>query len=198
MKRLLLIGALALAGASLWAHGVKEYAAIAEDVAVIAGDAQDLYQDLVTDKGVHAATADLVDAWGHLKAAVAVLRHGHDGRAAVAVKELSEAVTRVRAAYEALATDPNVADAGNRVLDIAARTADVVHVLRGGNVGESCASRCDHECGGLDVAACILNCSNHNCHPSCCGCKDGTPGCDGCGASCGQGTACAPADQVLG
>ena len=54
---------------------------------------------------------------------------------------------------------------------------------------ESCASRCKHECGGLNVASCFLNCSNHNCHPSCCGCKDGTAGCDGCGAACASGDA---------
>ena len=53
-----------------------------------------------------------------------------------------------------------------------------------GHVDESCASRCKHECGGLDVASCFLNCSNHGCHPSCCGCKDGGPACEGCGASC--------------
>ena len=62
---------------------------------------------------------------------------------------------------------------------------------------ESCASRCKHECGGINVAACFLNCSNHNCHPSCCGCKDGTAGCDGCGATCSGGD-CGDDPQPVG
>lgn len=199
MKRLL-IGALAMvAGASLWGHGIGELAEVAEDVAVIAADAQSLYTDIATDEGVHTALGDLVAAWGHLKAAVAVLRHGHEGKAAVALQELESAVQGAHDAYRALSGDPNLQDAADRVIDIGVRAADVVHVLKGGNVGESCASRCKHECGGLNVAACFLNCSNHNCHPSCCGCKDGTPGCDGCGATCADGeSACAPGAAALG
>lgn len=51
--------------------------------------------------------------------------------------------------------------------------------------GESCSSRCKHECSGLNVASCALNCVHgHGCYPSCCGCKDGTPMCKSCGATC--------------
>lgn len=58
--------------------------------------------------------------------------------------------------------------------------------LEVGRAMESCASRCSHECSGIDYASCILHCSTPNCHPSCCGCDDGSTGCDGCG-SCGPG-----------
>lgn len=34
---------------------------------------------------------------------------------------------------------------------------------------ESCSSRCNHECDGLNVASCILHCSTPGCHPACCG-----------------------------
>lgn len=52
---------------------------------------------------------------------------------------------------------------------------------------ESCASRCQHECGGLDVASCVLHCSTPHCEPHCCGCSNsGATECDGCG-HCGAG-----------
>jgi len=63
-------------------------------------------------------------------------------------------------------------------------THDQVHSLM-----ESCASRCSHECSGIDYPSCILHCSTPNCHPSCCGCKDGSTGCDGC-------SQCGPGDQA--
>lgn len=189
MKRLIL-GVLAMvAGASLgFGHAVNEYAHLAKDVAAIAVDVRDLFSDVVTDDGVHAATGDLVDAWGHLKAGAEVLRHGHEGKVEVAAKELHEAVTKAHDAYQALAGDPNLQDAAHRVADIAAKTADIVYQLRGGAelpVGESCSSRCKHECSGLNVASCALNCVHgHGCYPSCCGCKDGTTMCESCGATC--------------
>ena len=52
---------------------------------------------------------------------------------------------------------------------------------------ESCASRCNHECSGLDVASCVLHCSTPNCEPHCCGCSFGPTECDGCG-HCGPGS----------
>ena len=175
-------------------HAVSEYAHLAEDVAAIAVDVRDLVDDVATDDGVHRAASHLVDAWGHLKAAAEVLRHGHAGKVTVAAKELEQAVTQAHDAYQALADDPNLADAAHRASDVVAKVADVVYELRGGEVGplgESCSSRCSHECGGLEVASCVLNCVHGNsCHPSCCGCKDGTPGCDACGGSCSHDTAC--------
>lgn len=62
---------------------------------------------------------------------------------------------------------------------------DELRHFASGNLGESCSSRCKHECSGLNVASCALNCVHgHGCYPSCCGCKDGTTMCKDCGATC--------------
>lgn len=61
---------------------------------------------------------------------------------------------------------------------------DAIQYLEGNApVGESCSSRCHHECDDpVSQLWCTLNCSSKDCHPSCCGCP-GTyinGSCDGC------------------
>lgn len=123
------------------------------------------------------------------------------GKDAEVAKDLFDAGKEAAKAVETIRGDTVLAEAAadfyraGKYLYAAIRTAegdtvyfevrDVVHIGSSvGPVGESCASRCQHECGGLDVASCILHCSTPNCHPSCCGCSSG-PGCYGCG-SCGE------------
>ena len=105
-----------------------------------------------------------------------------------AIADVAEANQDFLDAYNALDTlrnDPVAQQAKQDLADGVIKIRDAIDVFHG-SVGESCASRCDHECDGIQVASCVLNCSNSNCHPSCCGCKDGGAGCAGCGASCGH------------
>lgn len=198
MRALVLVPVLLMVAFLASAHGVDEYAEILRDASRIAVDARQLYMDLANDHAAMTAAGDVVDAWGHVKAAVAVLKHGHDGRGKAAAGELAQAVTSVHRAYQALEDDEGLTDARNQVVHILQAVADLVYDLRGGNVGESCSSRCAHECSGLDVASCALNCVHgHSCEPHCCGCKDGTPSCQSCGANCGQGVGALRQDGCL-
>lgn len=101
-----------------------------------------------------------------------------------AIADLEDANAHVQAAYQTLANDPALASAAG---DLAAAWADVDaarHALLG-RADESCDSRCEHECSGVEVASCILNCVHgHGCYPSCCGCKDGSTMCKDCGGNC--------------
>ena len=106
-----------------------------------------------------------------------------------AVADVAEANQDFLDAYNALgelANDPKATQARTDLADGVVKLQQAIDELTGGSLDESCASRCDHECDGIQVASCVLNCSNSNCHPSCCGCKDGGAGCAGCGASCGH------------
>lgn len=106
-----------------------------------------------------------------------------------AIADVAEANQDFLDAYNALdqiRNDPVAQQAKQDLADGVIKVREAIDELKGGNLDESCASRCSHECSGLQVASCVLNCSTSNCHPSCCGCKDGSAGCNGCGASCGH------------
>lgn len=137
-------------------------------------------------------------------------------RVSTAGKDWAQAIHSLNSAIETVENDPALSQINQDLIDarndlhagfkaLLDRHPDQVdaifqQAIDVGAADESCASRCKHECGGLDVASCFLNCSNSNCHPSCCGCKDGGPACDGCGASCNSITLsqCKSDDPTVG
>ena len=128
MRRFTLVLLAVVAGVSqLFSHAIAEYAHVAEDVAVIAGDVRSVIEDLANDEGVHVAAGDVVDSWGHLKSAGAALRHG--GGLAAALTDLHAAMEKAHDAYVALSGDADLADAAARVRDLVGRIADVIRAL---------------------------------------------------------------------
>ena len=105
----------------------------------------------------------------------------------LAITELALAKVKLDAYFQKyLAQDDlTITKELEELVDTYQAISDALSILRVGNLTESCASRCHHECS--DPAGkfwCTMNCSTPDCHPACCGCPgtyiDGS--CDGCKA----------------